>query len=131
VGADAIAGLAQSSGALHCAGRGGRTKVARIVAEKLSKIWGQQVAIENRGGAGTNIGNEMVARSDPDGYTVLFATSSLAVNRGLVPLAQLRSDCGFCAGLTCFQISVIHVCAELLAGQIGHGVRCLPKGSSG
>src|SRR5213075_893769 len=49
----------------------------------LSKIWGQQVVIENRGGAGTNIGNEMVSRSDPDGYTVLFATASLAVNRSL------------------------------------------------
>jgi tripartite-type tricarboxylate transporter receptor subunit TctC len=57
--------------------------VARIVAEQLAKIWGQQVVIENRGGAGTNIGNEMVARSDPDGYTVLFATASLAVNRSL------------------------------------------------
>ena len=57
--------------------------VARAVTEQLSKIWGQQVVIENRGGAGTNIGNEMVARSDPDGYTVLFATASLAVNRSL------------------------------------------------
>jgi tripartite-type tricarboxylate transporter receptor subunit TctC len=57
--------------------------VARVVTEQLSKIWGQQVVIENRGGAGTNIGNEMVARSDPDGYTVLFATASLAVNRSL------------------------------------------------
>jgi tripartite-type tricarboxylate transporter receptor subunit TctC len=57
--------------------------VARILAEQLSQIWGQQVVIENKGGAGTNIGNEMVARSDPDGYTVLFATASLAVNRSL------------------------------------------------
>ena len=57
--------------------------VARVVTEQLSKIWGQQAVIENRGGAGTNIGNEMVARSDPDGYTVLFATASLAVNRSL------------------------------------------------
>ena len=57
--------------------------VARVVTEQLPKIWGQQVVIENRGGAGTNIGNEMVARSDPDGYTVLFATASLAVNRSL------------------------------------------------
>jgi tripartite-type tricarboxylate transporter receptor subunit TctC len=57
--------------------------VARMIAEKLSKMWGQQVVIENKGGAGTNIGNEYVAQSDPDGYTVLFATASLAVNSSL------------------------------------------------
>jgi tripartite-type tricarboxylate transporter receptor subunit TctC len=57
--------------------------VARIVVEQLSQIWGQQAVIENRGGAGTNIGNEIVARAEPDGYTVLFATGSLAVNRSL------------------------------------------------
>jgi tripartite-type tricarboxylate transporter receptor subunit TctC len=57
--------------------------VARMLADSLSKMWGQQVFIENKGGAGTNIGNEYVARSDPDGYTILFATSSLAVNTSL------------------------------------------------
>jgi tripartite-type tricarboxylate transporter receptor subunit TctC len=57
--------------------------VARMLAEKLSKMWGQQVVIENKGGAGTNIGNEYVAQSEPDGYTVLFATASLAVNSSL------------------------------------------------
>jgi tripartite-type tricarboxylate transporter receptor subunit TctC len=57
--------------------------VARMLADKLSKMWGQQVVVENRGGAGTNIGNEFVARADPDGYTVLFATASLAVNTSL------------------------------------------------
>ena len=57
--------------------------VARMLAEKLSNMWGQQVFIENKGGAGTNIGNEYVARSDPDGYTILFATASLAVNTSL------------------------------------------------
>jgi tripartite-type tricarboxylate transporter receptor subunit TctC len=57
--------------------------VARMLADRLSKIWDQQVVIENKGGAGTNIGNEYVARSDPDGYTVLFATASLAVNTSL------------------------------------------------
>src|SRR6266581_5428379 len=57
--------------------------VARMLAEKLSKMWGQQVVIENKGGAGTNIGNEYVAQSDPDGYTILFGTASLAVNTSL------------------------------------------------
>jgi tripartite-type tricarboxylate transporter receptor subunit TctC len=57
--------------------------VARMLAEKLSTMWGEQVFIENKGGAGTNIGNEYAARSDPDGYTVLFATASLAVNTSL------------------------------------------------
>jgi tripartite-type tricarboxylate transporter receptor subunit TctC len=57
--------------------------VARMLAEKLSRMWRQQVFIENKGGAGTNIGNEYAARSDPDGYTALFATSSLAVNTSL------------------------------------------------
>ena len=57
--------------------------VARMLAERLSTKWGEQVVIENKGGAGTNIGNEYVARSDADGYTILFATSSLAVNASL------------------------------------------------
>ena len=63
---------------------GGPTDVVgRMLAEKLSRMWGQQVVVENKSGAGTNIGNEYVARSVPDGYTVLFATASLAVNSSL------------------------------------------------
>src|SRR6516225_8431051 len=57
--------------------------VARMLADKLSKMWDRQVFIENKGGAGTNIGNEYAARSDPDGYTILFATASLGVNTSL------------------------------------------------
>jgi tripartite-type tricarboxylate transporter receptor subunit TctC len=56
---------------------------ARIVADQLSKIWAQQVIVDNRAGAGTNIGNAFVAHSDPDGYTLLFGTSSLASNGAL------------------------------------------------
>lgn len=63
---------------------GGPTDVnARVVAEQLAKIWGQQVVIDNKAGAGTNIGNAFVAHSDPDGYTLLFGTSSLASNGAL------------------------------------------------
>ena len=57
--------------------------VARLLGDKLSKMWGQQVVVENKGGAGTNLGNEYVAQADPDGYTILFATASLAVNTSL------------------------------------------------
>jgi tripartite-type tricarboxylate transporter receptor subunit TctC len=57
--------------------------VARVLAAQLSKLWGQQVVVENKPGGGTNIANEFVARSDPDGYTALFATSSLATNVSL------------------------------------------------
>src|SRR6516225_4874970 len=46
--------------------------VARMLAEKLSVKWGQQVFIENKPGGGNNIGSEYAARSEPDGYTVLF-----------------------------------------------------------
>jgi tripartite-type tricarboxylate transporter receptor subunit TctC len=57
--------------------------VARVVAEPLAKSWGQQVVIENKGGGGTNIGAEAVARADPDGYSVLVGSSALAINRAL------------------------------------------------
>lgn len=56
---------------------------ARVVAEQMSKVWKQQVVIDNKAGAGTNIGNEYVVRADPDGYTILFGTSSLSSNGAL------------------------------------------------
>jgi len=63
---------------------GGSTDaVARVIAERLSRIWGQQVVIENKPGAGTNIGAEAAARSDPDGYTLLLGSSALATSRHL------------------------------------------------
>src|SRR5262245_21281614 len=59
---------------------GGPTDVAaRVIAEPLSKMWGQQVVIENKPGGGTNTASELVAKSSPDGYTILYATSSLSV----------------------------------------------------
>jgi tripartite-type tricarboxylate transporter receptor subunit TctC len=61
---------------------GGSTDtVARITADRLSSIWGQQLVIENKPGAGTNIGAAAVANSDPDGYTMFIGTSSLATSR--------------------------------------------------
>ena len=63
---------------------GGSTDaIARIVAYRLSEIWGQQMVVENRGGGASNIGHEAVARAEPDGYTILIASLPLAVNRFL------------------------------------------------
>src|SRR4029077_13775396 len=56
---------------------------ARIVSAQLSVQWGQQVVVENKGGGATNIGTEMVARAEPDGYTMLLQSMPLAVNRFL------------------------------------------------
>jgi tripartite-type tricarboxylate transporter receptor subunit TctC len=58
----------------------------RIVADWLSRKWGQSVIIEDRTGAGGNIGAEVVAKSDPDGYTLLSAPPPpLVINQNLYP----------------------------------------------
>ena len=57
--------------------------VARVVAQKLSEQTGQQFIVDNRGGAGGNIGAEAVAKSPADGYTLLVATTAHAINRTL------------------------------------------------
>jgi tripartite-type tricarboxylate transporter receptor subunit TctC len=59
---------------------GGTDIVARIVAPKLSERLGQQIVIDNRPGAGTMIGGELVAKAPPDGYTLLMCVSTLATN---------------------------------------------------
>ncbi|MGZ5094026.1 MAG: Bug family tripartite tricarboxylate transporter substrate binding protein [Burkholderiales bacterium] len=53
---------------------------SRIIGKRLSDLWGQQVLVENRPGAGGNIGTAAVARASPDGYTVLMAAFTHAVN---------------------------------------------------
>lgn len=63
---------------------GGATDTAgRIVAEKMSALLGQQVIVENRGGGNTIIGMELVAKSKPDGHTLLLGTTTLATNAAL------------------------------------------------
>jgi tripartite-type tricarboxylate transporter receptor subunit TctC len=57
--------------------------IARIIANRLSELWKTQVIIENKAGSGGNIGSETVARSAPDGYTLLFHGPGLAVSRHL------------------------------------------------
>jgi len=57
---------------------GGATDiVTRIVAQRLGEAWGQTVVVDNRGGAGGNIGGDIVAKAVPDGYTILMTSGSI------------------------------------------------------
>jgi tripartite-type tricarboxylate transporter receptor subunit TctC len=64
---------------------GGTDILARLLSPRLTELFGQTIIVDNRGGAFTNIGTEIVARSAPDGYTVLIATTPHAINPGLFP----------------------------------------------
>ncbi len=64
---------------------GGADLVARLVAERLSKVLNQQVLVDNRAGGGTVIGADLAAKSAPDGYTLLLGTATThAINASLV-----------------------------------------------
>ena len=72
---------------------GGTDITGRIVAHKLTEQLGQQVVVDNRAGAGTTIGNDIVAKSPPDGYTLLMGLSTLAINPSMyakLPYDALR-----------------------------------------
>jgi tripartite-type tricarboxylate transporter receptor subunit TctC len=83
---------------------GGSTDViGRMLGQKLSDLWGQPVVIDNRVGAGGNVGTETVAKAASDGYTLLFASGSITINpqiykhlpfdtkKDLVPITNVAS----------------------------------------
>jgi len=57
--------------------------IARVIAQKLGDLWGNQVIVDNRAGAGGNIGMALAANAPPDGYTILVVSSSYVVNPSL------------------------------------------------
>jgi tripartite-type tricarboxylate transporter receptor subunit TctC len=69
---------------------GGTDILGRVIAERLSANLGQPVVIENRGGAGGNVGAEAAAKSPPDGYTIVLVAPSLAISPSLY--AKLNYD---------------------------------------
>jgi tripartite-type tricarboxylate transporter receptor subunit TctC len=65
---------------------GGSTDItARLISNRLQEVWGQSVVVENKPGAGGNIAAEMVAHSDPDGYTIFISGPGMATNKFLYP----------------------------------------------
>jgi tripartite-type tricarboxylate transporter receptor subunit TctC len=73
---------------------GGNDIVARLVGQKLSELWGQPVLIENRPGAGGNIGLEQAGRAAPDGYTLLISNNSFTINAAMLAkvLVDIQKD---------------------------------------
>src|SRR5258708_1397469 len=69
--------------------------VARLLAPKMNELLGQTLVIENKAGAGGNVGVSQVARAAPDGYTVLMPSSSFAVNATLTPDPGYNADKDF------------------------------------
>src|SRR5258708_32373359 len=98
---------------------GGNDVIARIVAEKMSASLGQAVVIENRGGAGGTIATRQVAKAEPDGYTLLIATSSLAINPSLYPNIGYNPRKDFAAiGLIASSSNVVLVHPQVAAHSI-------------
>ena len=64
---------------------GGGDTIARIVGAKLTEIWGQQIIVENKGGAGGNLASDATARSAPDGYTLFLSGDFLVTNQFIYP----------------------------------------------
>jgi tripartite-type tricarboxylate transporter receptor subunit TctC len=103
---------------------GGIDGIGRILGARLAEMWGQQVVIENKPGAGGNIASEFVARSAPDGYTIYITAAGLAVNRYLFasinydPLADFAPVtliCLFPNMLVVPNSSQLHSVSDLLA----------------
>ena len=93
---------------------GGVTDIAgRLIAQKLSEKLGQQFYIENIAGAGGNLGMAQVARSPGDGYTMLFASSSIVVNPSLYVKVPYDLDKDF------IPVTKAGAIAELLGRQSG------------
>ena len=90
---------------------GGTDITARVMAPKLGEFLGQQVVVENRAGAGTMIGGEVVARAAPDGYTLLMGISTLAINPAMykkVPYDALKDFAPITQAVSLPNILVTH-----------------------
>ena len=90
--------------------------IGRLAGQKLSEIVGQPVIIDNRGGAGGNVGAAVVAKAAPDGYTLLLTTSAFAVNVTLAPNGGYDAERDFIpVGVVAKQANLIFVHPSLAA----------------
>jgi tripartite-type tricarboxylate transporter receptor subunit TctC len=74
---------------------GGTDLLARLIAPRLGEVLGQQVVADNRGGAGSVIGTQIVASAVPDGYTLGFLDTAFAINPAIAPSLPYNSEKDF------------------------------------
>src|SRR6202035_3112965 len=99
---------------------GGNDVIARIVAARMSAALGREIVVENHGGAGGTIATRQVARAAPDGYTLLVATSSLAINSAIYANVGYDPRKDFSPiGLMAKSQNVLLVNASLGVGSVG------------
>lgn len=90
---------------------GGADTTARLLAQRLSDVFGQQVVVDNRPGAGNIIGTELVAKAAPDGYTLLLAINNHAINASLyrkLPYDPVQDFAPISLLITAPHILVVH-----------------------
>ena len=109
---------------------GGSTGVvSRVLARKFQEQTRQNLVIDNRPGAGSNIGSDLVAKAPPDGYTLLLGTSSLAINLGLyrsMPFDPIRDLAPIDAGMERRALDLI--CARIADPGVMTGIRRFLEG---
>jgi tripartite-type tricarboxylate transporter receptor subunit TctC len=110
---------------------GGTDIAARLLAPKLSEFLGQQFVVENRPGATTNIATDLVAKAAPDGHTLLFTTSAIAINMSLyknLPFDALRDFAPISVFAEAPNLLVAHESAGTSVAELVAKARAKPGG---
>jgi tripartite-type tricarboxylate transporter receptor subunit TctC len=100
---------------------GGTDVIARIMQDPLAAAMGATIVIDNRGGAGGSIGSDIVAKSPPDGYTLLFTLSSHTINPALYPKLPFDTETAFAP------ISLVASLPQILVAHPGFAAKDLKE----
>jgi tripartite-type tricarboxylate transporter receptor subunit TctC len=100
---------------------GGTDLLARLLSSRLSELLGQQIVIDNRGGAGSILGTQILAKSPPDGYTIGVLDTAFAINPGLAEKLPYDAERDFTF------VAIIATSPTVLVAQRGLKVRTLQE----
>ena len=110
---------------------GGTDLIGRVFAQKFSKAFAQSFVVDNRGGAGTTLGTDLVAKSPPDGHTLLLTHVSLRLTRAITGDLPYRCGEGLRADRARRVAAIYRSRASVAAGEKYRRARCARAQSSG